>query len=92
MERTSAALRGGFEFIKLPGIPDDWREFVADDILCLAREGAADDEDTCVGAKAARFDSFFNAGDAEPLSSGTNSGGSAELERVSVGIGFDNGE
>ena len=84
--------RGGFKFIELPGIPDDGSEFVADDIVCLAREDAADYEDTCVGAKTARFDAFFDAGDTKPASSGANSGGSAELERVTVGIGLDDGE
>ena len=65
---------------------------MAHDVFSLTGKDTADYENARVRAKTASLNALFDAGDAEPLSSGANGGGSAELERVSVGIGFDNRE
>jgi hypothetical protein len=84
--------RGGLEFIELPRIPDDCCEFVTDDVATLAGKDAADYEDARFGAKVPRLYAFFNAGDAEPTGPGAHSCGRAYLQRVTIGIGLDDGQ
>ena len=83
---------GGFKFIELPKIPDDRSESVANVSRPWPGNDAADDEDARIWAKSARIDAFFNAGDAKPAGSRTHRGRRAELERMAVGIGLDDGE
>ena len=73
-------------------IPDYRGELVMDDVLPLAGEDAADDEDARVRTKAARLNTLFNTGDSEPTGSGANHSRRTDSERVAVGVGFDDGQ
>ena len=83
---------GGFKIVELRGLPGDGCEVVLDDGRGLAGKDAGDDQHARIGAESARGDAFFDTGDAEPAGAGANDRGSAESERVAVGVGLDDGE
>src|SRR5215469_3601765 len=61
-----------FKLVEMKRIPYDGGELVMDDVLPLAGEDAADDEDARVRTKTARLNTLFNTGDSEPTGSGAN--------------------
>ena len=88
----SGGAGGGEKLVELPRLPCDGSELKLNGGRGLAGKHAADDEHPGLGAEGTGNDAFFHAGDAEPFCAGANNGGSAESERVAVGVGFDDGQ
>ena len=89
--RSSGAC-GGEQLVELPRLPGDGRQLELNGGRGLAGKDAADDKHASIGAQGASDNAFFHAGDAEPLCAGTHDGWSAESERVTVRVGFDDGQ
>ena len=87
-----AARAAARQLVELPRLPCDRSELKLNGGRGLAGKNAADDEHARLGAQGAGDDAFFNTGNAEPFCPCANNGGSAERERVAVGVGFDDGE
>src|SRR5580698_9665987 len=58
------------ELVELPGLPCDGSEPVLDDRVGLAGKDTGDDQNLRGRAECAGGDTFFHAGDAEPLRAG----------------------
>src|SRR6185503_19831382 len=65
------------------------RQLIPNDIFALLRKHTADDEDPCVGAEAARLDTFFNAGDTDPVCACTRHSRAAQRKRGPIGVCLD---
>ena len=88
----SRGARGSEKLVELPRLPCDRGELKLNGCRGLAGKDAADDEYARIGAESAGDDALFNTGYAEPLCAGANDRWRAQCKRVSVGVGFDDGQ
>lgn len=87
-----------FQLPEMPLFPDNGSQAIGKESRSLAGENSADDENASFGFRGcatqalAGGHTLFRAGDAQPADAGAHRGRHAQLQRMSICVGFHHGQ